>query len=166
MGGGEVGGAALEGGDEAGELDGVALFEQVRGEARGPSVDARGPHAFFPQVNGVVFRTLQIPTTLPTFDELLGRPEYPETQLVERYLSWLQPGRLNVLTVHAEIEGMSKIEFFHALLRQAQQRSVRFVRMNELAREYLNNRNAVPVCELVHDEVDGRSGTLAVQKAA
>jgi peptidoglycan/xylan/chitin deacetylase (PgdA/CDA1 family) len=128
--------------------------------------DARGTHAFFPRVDGVVFKTLQIPTTLPTLDELLGRPEYPEAQLVERYLSWMRPGQLNVLTVHAEIEGMSKMKFFHALLRQAQQRSIRFVRMNEFAREYLNNRNAVPVCDLIHGEVDGRSGTLAVQKAA
>jgi undecaprenyl phosphate-alpha-L-ara4FN deformylase len=128
--------------------------------------DARGTHAFFPRVDGVVFKTLQIPTTLPTLDELLGRPEYPEAQLTECYLSWLRPGQLNVLTIHAEIEGMSKMEFFHALLRQAQQCSVQFVRMKELAREYLNNRNAVPVCDLVSGEVDGRAGTLAVQKVA
>lgn len=128
--------------------------------------DARGTHAFFPRADGAVFKTLQIPTTLPTLDELLGRPEYPESQLVETYLSWLRPDQLNVLTAHAEIEGMKKIAFFRALLRGAQKRGVHFTRMDNLAREYLNNRHSIPVCDLVAGHVDGRSGTLAVQKAA
>lgn len=128
--------------------------------------DARGMDAFFPLVGDVVFKTLQIPTTLPTLDELLGRPEHPEARLVERYLSWLRPGRLNVLTAHAEIEGMMKADLFRALLAHAQRKGISFVRMDDLAREYLRRRDRIPVCELIQGEVDGRSGTLAVQKAA
>ena len=128
--------------------------------------DARGTHPFFPRASGVVFRTLQIPTTLPTLDELLGRPEYPEERLVDRYLSWLRPGELNVLTVHAEIEGLKHIDFFRRLLVEAKKHAVQFVRLDNLAREYLDNRHAIAVCDLIADEVDGRSGTLAVQKAA
>ncbi len=128
--------------------------------------DARGMDAFFPLIDGVVFRTLQIPTTLPTLDELLGRPEHPEERLVEQYLSWLRPGDLNVLTAHAEIEGMLKVDLFRALLAGAQKMNVSFVRLDDLAREYLRQRERIPVCELIQGEVDGRSGTLAVQKAA
>lgn len=128
--------------------------------------DARGTDAFFPLAGGVAFRTLQIPTTLPTLDELLGRPEHPEDRLVEQYLSWLRPGRLNVLTAHAEIEGMLKVDLFRALLAQAQKKNVSFVRMDDLAREFLRQRERIPVCELIQGEVEGRSGTLAVQKAA
>ena len=128
--------------------------------------DTRGTHAFFPRANRIVFKTLQIPTTLPTLDELLGRPEHPEERLVEQYLSWLRPGQLNVLTAHAEIEGMIKIDLFRALLAQAQKRDVRFVRLDDLARELLRERDRIPVDELIQGEVDGRSGTLAVQKAA
>jgi undecaprenyl phosphate-alpha-L-ara4FN deformylase len=128
--------------------------------------DTRGTHAFFPRANGIVFRTLQIPTTLPTLDELLGRPEHPEERLVDQYLSWLRPGQLNALTTHAEIEGMIKIDLFHLLLAQAQRRNVRFVRLDDLAREYLRERDRIPVAELIQGEVDGRSGTLAVQKPA
>jgi peptidoglycan/xylan/chitin deacetylase (PgdA/CDA1 family) len=128
--------------------------------------DTRGTHAFFPRVNGIAFKTLQIPTTLPTLDELLGRPEHPEERLVEQYLSWLRPGQLNVLTAHAEIEGMIKIDLFHALLAQAQKQDVRFVRLDDLAHEHLRERDRIPVGELIQGEVDGRSGTLAVQKAA
>lgn len=129
--------------------------------------DARGTQAFFPRVAGKVFKTLQIPTTLPTLDELLGRPEYPEERLVGRYLSWLRPDRLlNTLTVHAEIEGMKKFPLFRALLTEAQKRAVHFVRLDRLAREYYSDLKNIPVCDLIVGEVDGRSGTLAVQQAA
>lgn len=128
--------------------------------------DARGTHAFFPCADGTVFRTLQVPTTLPTLDELLGRPEHPEDRLIEQYLSWLRPGQLNVLTAHAEIEGMLKVDLFRALLAQAQKMNTSFVRMDDLAHEFLRQRERIPVCELIQGEVDGRSGTLAVQKAA
>jgi len=37
--------------------------------------DTRGGAPFFPRVDGRVFQTLEIPSTLPTFDELMGRPE-------------------------------------------------------------------------------------------
>ena len=130
------------------------------------ATDTRGTHAFFPRANGIVFKTLQIPTTLPTLDELLGRPEHPEERLAEQYLSWLRPGQLNALTAHAEIEGMIKIDLFSALLAQAQKRDVHFVRLDDLARELLCERDRIPVGELIQGEVDGRSGTLAVQKAA
>lgn len=128
--------------------------------------DARGTRAFFPSVDGRVFRTLQVCTTLPTLDELLGRPEYPEAGLVERYLSWLRPDRENVLTAHAEIEGMSRIGFLRALLERARARGVRLVRLDELAREILARRETVPVCRLISGRVEGRSGTLAVQGEA
>src|SRR5581483_4060045 len=107
--------------------------------------DARGDAPFFPRVGAQVFRTLQIPTTLPTLDELLGRPEYPERALAERYLSWLRADRPNVLTVHAEIEGMAKLEWFGDFLRQAMARSVRIVRLDEIAARCLRDPPSIPV---------------------
>ena len=128
--------------------------------------DARGTHAFYPRVGDTVYKTLQIPTTLPTLDELLGRPEYPESQLVDHYLSLFAPDRLNVLTIHAEIEGMAKLALFRELLARAAQVPARFVRLGDQARELLRANAASPVCDLVEGEVDGRSGTLAVQRCA
>jgi peptidoglycan/xylan/chitin deacetylase (PgdA/CDA1 family) len=125
--------------------------------------DARGSAAFYPRVAGRVFRTLQIPTTLPTLDELLGRPEFPEAELVNHYLSQLQTGRLNVLTAHAEIEGMSKRALCADFLRRAAHSGVRFVRLDEFA-QVLRASAAVQTCDLVQGTVDGRSGTLAVQQ--
>jgi undecaprenyl phosphate-alpha-L-ara4FN deformylase len=126
--------------------------------------DARGDHPFFPRRDGVFFKTLQIPTTLPTLDELLGRPEYPRERMVEHYLSLLKPGALNVLTIHAEIEGMRHIELFRSFLNNIADRAIVVVRLDHHAREILKHSDAIPVCDLDSGTVDGRSGTLAVQR--
>jgi peptidoglycan/xylan/chitin deacetylase (PgdA/CDA1 family) len=126
--------------------------------------DARGTHAFFPRLNGRVFKTVQLPTTLPTLDELLGRPEHPEDGMVEHYLSLIKAGRPNVLTIHAEIEGMKKIAFFRTFLEQARKQSVRFTTLRDLANELLENPASIPVCDLITGTVDGRSGSLAIQR--
>jgi len=127
--------------------------------------DTRGAYAFFPRADGTVYRTLQIPTTLPTLDELLGRPEFPDARLVDHYVALLRSDRPNILTIHAEIEGMSRIGFFRELLDRLRALGVQFARLDALAQDYLRNRAGIPVCELIAGEVDGRSGTLAVQRA-
>ncbi|HTF99385.1 MAG TPA: polysaccharide deacetylase family protein [Nitrospirota bacterium] len=126
--------------------------------------DSRGHAPFFPRSGGVVYRTLQIPTTLPTLDELFGRPEYPEDRMAQHYLALLTPGALNVLTIHAELEGMRHRDFFRSLLGLLARSGTTVVRLDEQARIILRNRAAVPVCDLAPGTVDGRSGTLAVQK--
>ncbi len=126
--------------------------------------DGRGTHPFFPRSDGKTFKTLQIPSTLPTLDELLGRPEYPEERLVEHYLSLLRTGTPNVLTIHAELEGMKYLALFRTFLEQAKARGVRFVLLRDLAATLLKDPSTIPVCDLVMGNLDGRSGTLAVQK--
>ena len=49
-------------------------------------------------------------------DELMGRPEFPDEKIVPHYLGLLRADRVNVLTIHAEIEGMGRRELFRALL--------------------------------------------------
>lgn len=125
--------------------------------------DTRGSVPFFPRVGDTTFRTLQIPTTLPTLDELMGRPEYPDAALIPYYLSQLDPSAFNVLTIHAEIEGMLRLGLMEELLRRIQQIGVDFYRLDDIARMCLAKRASVPVCEMRDGTVDGRSGTLAVQ---
>jgi len=128
--------------------------------------DARGTYPFFPRVRGREFNTLQIPSTLPTLDELLGRPEYPESALVDIYTSRLRAGGLHVLTAHAEIEGMQKLPLFRELLTRALALPAGVRRLCDIAAEYLRTPQAIPVCELIDGEVDGRSGVLAIQHCA
>lgn len=125
--------------------------------------DTRGTAPFFPRVEGRVFRTLEIPSTLPTFDELMGRPEYPDDAIVPHYLSLLREDRVNVFTLHAEIEGMGRRARFRELLAACQRRGVEFVRLETYARELLADRAAIPVCDQVLAEIDGRSGVVATQ---
>ncbi len=126
--------------------------------------DTRGSHPFFPRIANTVYKTIQIPSTLPTLDELLGRPEYPEQHIVNHYLSLFRPGLLNVLTIHAEIEGMSKMPLFRSFLEAVKQSDIQIVTLDAWARRLHDNPSRVPVCNLIQGTVDGRSGTLAVQQ--
>lgn len=127
--------------------------------------DTRGGAPFFPRMGGKVFKTLEIPSTLPTFDELMGRPEYPDDKIVAHYLSLLREDVVNVFTLHAEIEGMGRRQLFRDLLAACRARDVEFVRLDGYARELLANRAAIPVRDQVMAEIDGRSGFVAAQAA-
>ena len=129
------------------------------------SSDTRGTHPFFPRIGGTVFRTLEIPSTMPTLDELMGRPEFPDAAIAGHLVSLLRPDRLNVFTLHAEIEGMGRRGIFRELLSACRSSGVEFVRLDDEARRILSAREAVPVCEQVMAPVDGRSGLVATQAA-
>ncbi|MDB6168290.1 MAG: polysaccharide deacetylase [Verrucomicrobia bacterium] len=125
--------------------------------------DTRGGPPFFPRIGGHVFKTLEIPTTLPTLDELMGRPEFPDRAIVPHLMSLLREDRANVFTLHAEIEGMGRRNLFRDLLAACQRAGVKFIRMDDLANELLANRAALPVRDQVMGAVDGRSGAVAMQ---
>lgn len=129
------------------------------------ATDTRGRAPFFPVADGRRFRTLQIPTTLPTLDELMGRPEYPVERLADALLGRLAPGRFDVFTIHAEIEGMSMIDWFGRFLDQAKAAGVAFVSSAAEAANLNARPETVPAAALVQGEVDGRSGRLAVEGA-
>ena len=125
--------------------------------------DCRGTHPFYPKIYNTTFKTLQIPTTLPTLDELLGRPKFPETQLIDHFLLQLTPKYPNIFTIHAEIEGMSKLHWFDNFIHIAKQQGISFKPMIEIAHNYLKQPELIPVCEFIQGSIDGRSGTLAKQ---
>ena len=124
--------------------------------------DCRGPYPFYPKISGKVFSTLQIPSNLPTLDELVGRPEYPLEKITEELLRRCEAGSgIEIFTLHAELEGMRYLEWFEQFIVAAQKRGFQFVPVETLARKALENKTSIPVCELIQGEVEGRSGTLA-----
>ncbi len=125
--------------------------------------DTRGTAPFFARVGARTFATLEIPSTLPTLDELMGRPEYPEERIAPHLLSLLRPDALNVFTLHAELEGMGKRALFAGFLAAVRRAGVEVVSLEQAARELLARRERIPVCEMIQAPVDGRSGRLAVQ---
>ena len=127
------------------------------------SSDTRGAYPFFPRIDGRVYSTLEIPSTLPTLDELMGRPEYPDEEIVSHYLSLLHPDRLNVLTIHAELEGMGRRDLFRRFLCLCKEAGVEFVRLDEEASRLLKDKSLIPICDQTLAPIDGRSGVVACQ---
>ena len=130
------------------------------------SSDTRGTHPFFPSIGGRVFSTLEIPSTQPTLDELMGRPEYPDAGIAAHLLSPLRPDRLNVFTLHAEIEGMGRRQIFRSFLRCAVRAAWSCPPGRGGEEDPRRCESGVPVCEQVMAPIDGRSGLVATQGAA
>jgi hypothetical protein len=72
---------------------------------------------------------------------------------------------VHVLTIHSELEGRRYLSLFKELVGSAKAAGVEFVKLEEYAETLLKNREGIPVCEVHEREIDGRSGTLAVQGA-
>ena len=107
------------------------------------SSDTRGSAPFFPRIGGTLYRTPEIPSTLPTLDELMGRPEFPDEALAAHLLSLLRPDRLNVFTLHAEIEGMGRRRIFRDFLARCRGQGVEFIRLDEEAKRLLELGDAI-----------------------
>jgi undecaprenyl phosphate-alpha-L-ara4FN deformylase len=125
--------------------------------------DSRGASPHFPRIDGHVFQTLEIPTTLPTLDELMGRPEFPDARIAGHLATLLREDRVNVFTLHAEIEGMGRRGLFREAMSQWRQRGAQFIRLDDYARELLASRSTISVCDQHMASIDGRSGVVATQ---
>lgn len=125
--------------------------------------DSRGTHPYYPRIGGRVFKTLEIPTTLPTADEILGTPGVDSNTLADVLLLRMRPGAINILTVHAEVEGMGYRAALERLLEKALSRGIRCEALETIARESLSVGSRIPVCDMIPGTVPGRSGAVAVQ---
>ncbi|HEY6873606.1 MAG TPA: polysaccharide deacetylase family protein [Geobacteraceae bacterium] len=121
--------------------------------------DARGYAPFYPVMAGKRFRTLQIPTTWPTADELLGENGITAETINDHYLTLLKPG-LNVHTIHAELEGRGLADRFANLLERLLERGARFATLAEAAAEF---GPAAADARLAMGELPGRAGKVAIQ---
>jgi undecaprenyl phosphate-alpha-L-ara4FN deformylase len=130
--------------------------------------DTRGSVPFWPTLDGGRSSCPQLPTTLPTFDELLGRDGVGEDNIADALYqaSELDSGtpdrpKLHVFTLHAELEGMRLLHAFETLLRKWQSAGAKLSAMAAIHRQSL--RYALPEQTVVMGTVPGRSGLLAVQ---
>jgi len=125
--------------------------------------DCRGVHPFLPRMGRRLFRTLQIPTTLPTLDEILGSGGIDGKTAPEAYLRLMRPG-LNVLTIHAEMEGLSQLEAFRTLMERCRERGARFLTLEAVARTL--DPADLPRGSLEMRPIFGRAGRVATQVPA
>ena len=127
------------------------------------SSDTRGTHPFIPTVNAEIIVCPQLPTTLPTLDELMNRDGITLDNIAQHILKLTEvPSATgHVYTLHAELEGGKWLPIFEQLLQGWQAQGYELVSM----RQYLQGLDvaALPRHEVVMREVEGRVGTLAVQ---
>jgi peptidoglycan/xylan/chitin deacetylase (PgdA/CDA1 family) len=124
--------------------------------------DARGTGPFMPVVEGVEVDVPQMPTTLPTLDELIGRPDLATPDPVDHLFGLTHSqGQDQVYTLHAELEGGVYLDAFRKLLRGWRDRGVQLTDLATYAATLDVAR--LPRCEMVSGTVEGRSGTLACQ---
>jgi peptidoglycan/xylan/chitin deacetylase (PgdA/CDA1 family) len=137
----------------------AAKFQQQAGFDYASDTRGRGP--FLPVWNGAAIGCMQLPTTLPTLDELIGRDGIdPARHLLELTASASD----HVFTAHAELEGGQLAGLFEELLAGWKAQGYAIVSLAALRRALDPKRLARH--EVVFGEVPGRSGTLALQGTA
>jgi len=127
------------------------------------SSDTRGTHPFIPSWQAEIVACPQLPTTLPTLDELINRDSITLDNVAQHLLKLTAaaPDTGHVYTLHAELEGGKWMPIFEELLQGWQAQGYELVSMQQ----YLQALQAValPRHEIVMREIEGRIGMLAVQ---
>lgn len=124
--------------------------------------DTRGSSPYRCVVGADTLGTPEIPTTLPTLDEVMNRPGLGSpASIVNFYIERMRPDAINVHTVHAETEGMGQFDAFAALIRALKDRGAVFVRMMDVAARL--DLEALPPCPVIRTSLDGRAGWISAQ---
>ncbi|MFA7280942.1 MAG: polysaccharide deacetylase family protein [Sterolibacterium sp.] len=125
--------------------------------------DTRGTSPFMPVYRGEVILCPQLPTTLPTLDELIGLNGITSDNVAEYLLQMTQspPPQGHVFTLHAEMEGMKLLPVFESLLTGWRAQGYKLTSMQSLFDALSADR--LPRHEVIRGEVAGRSGTLMLQ---
>lgn len=125
--------------------------------------DCRGAHPFLPVVQGRALCVPQLPTTLPTLDELIGADGLTADNVADHLLRLSTDGRDHVYTLHAELEGGQLAPVFDQLLQGWKAAGLCCTTM----RDYADTLDlaALPRHAVGLGSMAGRSGTLALQGA-
>ena len=124
--------------------------------------DCRGESLFYPLINGKESAQPQVPVTLPTYDEVIGRNGISNAGYNGFLLSLFDSDRLNVLTVHAEVEGVKTLDMFDAFLKEARSKGITFVPLGMLLKESAPKVRA----SIKRSSIQGRQGWVACQSLA
>ena len=125
--------------------------------------DTRGSCPFIPIHNAEIIACPQLPTTLPTLDELIGVDGLTTDNVANHLLALSRnaPSTGHVYTLHAELEGMKLAPVFERLLAGWRDAGCELVSL----RDYFNalEPRALPRHVVRAAAIPGRAGTLAQQ---
>jgi peptidoglycan/xylan/chitin deacetylase (PgdA/CDA1 family) len=124
-----------------------------------------GPHRL--SLNGKTLSCFQLPTTLPTLDEMLGRTignkQITLTNIADTILQLTAVQRDHVFTLHAELEGQKLAPIFEQLLTGWKKQGYA---LTSMADHYQHVKDlSLPICPLQWGELPGRSGELMIAAA-
>jgi undecaprenyl phosphate-alpha-L-ara4FN deformylase len=125
--------------------------------------DTRGTRPFIPVCGTEVIACPQLPTTLPTLDELIGVDGVTESNVAQRLLELTgdPPRHGHVYTLHAELEGNRLAAAFEQLLSGWRAQGYELVSLREYAQGLDLAR--LPLYFVTNGTITGRSGTVALQ---
>lgn len=121
--------------------------------------DCRGENIFRPVIDGVEYAP-QIPVTLPTYDEIIGQEGITDENYNNKILNLIKPGQLNVLTIHAEVEGILKASMFDDFLTNARANNIDIMPMSGLLPEDIS---MLPIDTVTAAPISGREGRVCWQ---
>ena len=125
--------------------------------------DGRGTCPHLPVWNAELVRCPQLPTTLPTLDELIGRDGVTPENVAAHLLQLTRQANAtgHVYTLHAELEGQRLAPVFEQLLTGWKAQGWQLVSTRTLYESL--QPMALPRCEVGPGEIPGRGGKLLVQ---
>lgn len=125
--------------------------------------DTRGTHPYLPVIGGNTIACPQLPTTLPTLDELIGANGLDAGNVAQHLLeqSHTAPATGHVYTLHTELEGQRLGTVFEQLLGGWRAQGYALVALRDYAQAL--DFNTLPRHAVLDGVVPGRSGTLALQ---
>ncbi|MBA3902482.1 MAG: 4-deoxy-4-formamido-L-arabinose-phosphoundecaprenol deformylase [Rhodocyclaceae bacterium] len=125
--------------------------------------DSRGTRPFVPVQSAEIVLCPQLPTTLPTLDELIGRDGTTVDNVHEHLLALTAhpASDSHVYTLHAELEGRKLSPVLERLLEGWRAQGYELVSLRGLFESL--DAGKLPRHEMVRGEIAGRSGTLMLQ---
>jgi len=121
--------------------------------------DCRGHGIFYPVVGCRPILQPQIPTTMPTYDEVIGRNGMNDSNYNAYLMSFIRPGQLNVLTVHAEVEGISRHGLFREFLERFISRNGNIIPLGRI----LQSDIPIDRARILRRVIPGREGWVSYQ---
>ncbi len=121
----------------------------------------RGRTPFRPVAGGRALPLVELPTTMPTLDEVLGRGGVTLAGAAAHLAGQVRQGELNVFTLHGEVEGRAQAPVLVELIARLQDQGVVFQRLVDAAREAADQ--TPPPGGVTWGDVPGRAGEVTFQ---
>ncbi|MFM0320906.1 polysaccharide deacetylase family protein [Caballeronia glebae] len=143
------------------QMNGYA-FEQIDAWGMRYASDGRGHTPYIPVLEGRTLNHIQMPTTLPTLDEVLGVDGVDGSNVAAHMLRHTANNPHDqVFTLHAELEGQKLAPVFEQLLAGWRAQGHSFATMGDYHAAL--DRSSLPTYPVTWGEIAGRAGELIIQ---